>query len=245
MNQTLSDLSTKITSVEQTNQVPIEKQNSGSSLDTIGNDIITNPYSDIEQKYKTAGNSTRMLNIEEISETPELTTNQMSYLSKNATEVKTNTETSQRSKKPKKPFGESLDKKSEKIVEQLVIYLLTHNKNVEEFFNDVTFRRTVKGQSYDTVEADDFFLTLHESGIISKNRHNKDLRNYLAVNQENSEVLLLHKIQSTAEMMSENENVKEAARQLAIKNTNKKKKKPTKTKKSKKTKAAKNNKGEE
>ena len=46
-------------------------------------------------------------------------------------------------------------------------------------------------------------------------------------------------------MMSENENVKEAARQLAIKNTNKKKKKPTKTKKSKKTKAAKNNKGEE
>ena len=86
-----------------------------------------------------------MLNIEEISETPELTTNQMSYLSKNATEVKTNTETSQRSKKPKKSFGESLDKKSEKIIEQLVIYLLTHNKNVEEFFNDVTFRRTVKG----------------------------------------------------------------------------------------------------
>ena len=84
--------------------------------------------------------------------------------------------------------------KSEKILEKLAIYLLTQNKNVEEFFNDVIFRRTFKGQSYDTVEADDFFLTLNETGVISKNRHNKDLRKIFAINEENPEVLLLEKV---------------------------------------------------
>ena len=152
---------------------------------------------------------------------------------------------SQQSKKPKKQFGESLDKKSETILEQLAIYLLTQNKNIQEFFGDVTFRRTVKGQSHDTVEADDFFMTLHESGIISKNRHHKDLRNYLAVNQENPEVLLLDKIQSATDKISENEKVLEAARALASKTANKKKKKSTKHKKIKKAKgSARKNKGE-
>ena len=146
--------------------------------------------------------------------------------------------TSVKSKKPKKPFGESLDEKSEKILEKLAIYLLTQNKNVEEFFNDVTFRRTVKGQSHDTVEADDFFLTLNETGVISKNRHNKDLRNYFAVNEENPEVLLLEKVQAAMEKIFENEAVKDAARELASKNFNKKKKKSVKSKKSKKPKGS-------
>ena len=103
----------------------------------------------------------------------------------------------------------------------------------------------MKGQSHDTVEADDFFMTLHESGIISKNRHHKDLRNYLAVNQENPEVLLLDKIQSATDKISENEKVLEAARALASKTANKKKKKSTKHKKIKKSKgSARKNKGE-
>ena len=103
----------------------------------------------------------------------------------------------------------------------------------------------MKGQSHDTVEADDFFLTLNENGIISKNRHHKDLRNYLAVNQENPEVLLLEKIQTAAYQISQNEKVLEAARALASRTTNKKKKKSTKHKKIRKAKgSARKNKGE-
>ena len=62
---------------------------------------------------------------------------------------------------------------------------------------DVTFRRTVNGKSYDTIEADDFFLMLNEIGITPKIFHLKNLRNYLAVDKDNNEVLLLENIQAT------------------------------------------------
>ena len=64
---------------------------------------------------------------------------------------------------------------------QLAIYLIKQNTTVEDMLRDVTFRRTVNGKSYDTVEADDFFLTLNEIGITPKIFHLKNLRNYLAV----------------------------------------------------------------
>ena len=53
-------------------------------------------------------------------------------------------------------------------MEMLVIHLLVSNKNAQELFDEVTYKRNVQGESIDTIESDDFFLTLFENGIRSK-----------------------------------------------------------------------------
>ena len=55
------------------------------------------------------------------------------------------------------------------------------------------------------IRAEDFFRVLHENQIRSKNQIHENLREYLQLNEENPNLLLLKHVKRTLEMMSENE----------------------------------------
>lgn len=52
------------------------------------------------------------------------------------------------------------------------------------------------------IEAEDFFRVLRDRGIRKKNKEHPNLREFLQLNAENSNLLLLKNIRKTLELMS-------------------------------------------
>ena len=55
------------------------------------------------------------------------------------------------------------------------------------------------------LKSEDFFRALQEKGIRSHDRPHENLQQFLQINEQNPQLLLLKKIRQTLEQMSENE----------------------------------------
>lgn len=90
-----------------------------------------------------------------------------------------------------------------------MVNLLQLNISTQEFFQDVIFEQNVKTKtkhfSMTFLKADDFFRVLKEKGIRSKETEHANLREFLQLNAENPNLLLLKNVRKTLEQMSENE----------------------------------------
>lgn len=102
-----------------------------------------------------------------------------------------------------------LDQKSVKIMVMLMVELLQTNKTTQEFFHEVAFEQNVKTKTkhftMTFIKSEDFFRVLAEKGIRSKDKEHPNLREFLQLNAENPNLLLLKNIRKTLEQMSENE----------------------------------------
>lgn len=91
----------------------------------------------------------------------------------------------------------------------LMVNLLQQNMTTQEFFEDVIFEQNVKTKTkhftMTFLKAQDFFRVLKEKGIRSKDTEHPNLREFLQLNAENPNLLLLKNIRKTLEQMSENE----------------------------------------
>jgi len=91
----------------------------------------------------------------------------------------------------------------------LMVNLLQENLTTQEFFEDVIFEQQVKTKnrqfSMIFLQADDFFRVLKEKGIRSKNQVHENLREFLQLNAENPNLILLKNVRRTLELMSQNE----------------------------------------
>ena len=71
------------------------------------------------------------------------------------------------------------------------------------------------------LKSDDFFKVLKEKGIRSKDSEHPNLREFLQLNPENPQLLLLKNIRRTLELMSENEDFMEAIQEDVLANEEK------------------------
>ena len=102
-----------------------------------------------------------------------------------------------------------LDQKSVKIMVMLMLYLLNQDMTTQEFFQDVIFEQNVKTKTKHFtmifLKSEDFFRVLKEKGIRGKDTEHENLRQFLQLNDENPNLLLLKNIKKTLEQMAENE----------------------------------------
>ena len=102
-----------------------------------------------------------------------------------------------------------LDEKSVKIMVMLMVHLLQAGLTTQDFFEEVCFEQSVKTKTKQFtmifLKSEDFFRVLCEKGIRSKPKVHENLREFLQLNAENPDLLLLKNIRKTLEQMSENE----------------------------------------
>ena len=79
-------------------------------------------------------------------------------------------------------------------MESTAIHLLVENKSVQELFSEVIRKRNVLGKPQDTIEAEDFFLVLFESGIRSRTAQDKNLKAFLSASEEEEDIFLFDRI---------------------------------------------------
>ena len=91
----------------------------------------------------------------------------------------------------------------------LMLYLLNQDMTTQEFFEEVIFEQNVKTKTKHFtmifLKSEDFFRVLKEKGIRSKDTEHENLRQFLQLNDENPNLLLLKNIKKTLEQMAENE----------------------------------------
>lgn len=91
----------------------------------------------------------------------------------------------------------------------LMVHLLQADMTTQEFFEDVIFEQNVKTKTKQFtmtfLKTEDFFRVLQEKGIRSKTSQHDNLRKFLQLNADNSDLLLLKNVRKTLEQMSENE----------------------------------------
>ena len=96
-----------------------------------------------------------------------------------------------------------LDQKSVKIMVMLMVELLQTDRTTQEFFEEVVFEQNVKTKTKQFtmtfIKSEDFFRVLQERGIRSKNKEHVNLREFLQLNAENPDLLLLKNIRKTLE----------------------------------------------
>ena len=96
-----------------------------------------------------------------------------------------------------------LDQKSVKIMVMLMLYLLNQDMTTQEFFQDVIFEQNVKTKTKHFtmifLKSEDFFRVLKEKGIRGKDTEHENLRQFLQLNDENPNLLLLKNIKKTLE----------------------------------------------
>ena len=107
-----------------------------------------------------------------------------------------------------------LDKKSVKIMVTLMVHLLQTDMTTQDFFSEVIFEQNVKTKSKQFVlhliNADDFFRVLQQKGIRSKSTEHENLREFLQLNAENPNLIVVKNIRKALEQMAENEAFMEA-----------------------------------
>ena len=90
-----------------------------------------------------------------------------------------------------------------------MLYLLNQDMTTQEFFEEVIFEQNVKTKTKHFtmifLKSEDFFRVLKEKGIRSKETEHVNLREFLQLNDENPDLLLLKNIKKTLEQMAENE----------------------------------------
>ena len=91
----------------------------------------------------------------------------------------------------------------------LMIHMVQEDITTQQFFEDVIFEQDVKTKkrafSMLFLKSEDFFRVLQEKGIRSKNKEHPNLREFLQLNEQNSNLILVKNIKTTLEQMSENE----------------------------------------
>lgn len=91
----------------------------------------------------------------------------------------------------------------------LMVNLIQAEMTTQEFFADVIFRQNVKTKTkhftMEFIQAEDFFRVIKERGIRSKDAEHPNLREFLQLNAENPNLLLVKNIRKTLEQMSQNE----------------------------------------
>ena len=99
-----------------------------------------------------------------------------------------------------------LDEKSVKIMVMLMVNLLQLNMTTHEFFREVCFEQKIQTKtkqfSLMLIRSEDFFRVLQERGIRKKNNEHANLREFLQLNNDNSDLLLLKNVKKTLELMS-------------------------------------------
>ena len=102
-----------------------------------------------------------------------------------------------------------LDEKSVKIMVMLMVHILQSDMTTQDFFEEVVFEQLVKTKTKQFtmafLKSEDFFKVLNEKGIRKKATVHENLREFLQLNAENPNLLLLKNIRKTLEQMSENE----------------------------------------
>ena len=90
-----------------------------------------------------------------------------------------------------------------------MIHMVQEDITTQQFFEDVIFEQDVKTKkrafSMLFLKSEDFFRVLQEKGIRSKNKEHPNLREFLQLNEQNSNLILVKNIKTTLEQMSENE----------------------------------------
>jgi hypothetical protein len=85
----------------------------------------------------------------------------------------------------------------------LMVHLLQADLTTQDFFQEVCFEQNVKTKTKQFVmifmKAEDFFRVLHEKGIRSKDSIHENLRDFLQLNAEFPDLLLLKNIRKTLE----------------------------------------------
>ena len=107
-------------------------------------------------------------------------------------------------KKEKSPLDLSqLDQKSVKIMVMLMITLLNEEMTTQEFFEEVIFRQNVKTKTKHFpmlfLQSSDFFRVLKEKGIRKKDTEHENLREFLQLNPQNPDLILLKNIKKALE----------------------------------------------
>ena len=91
----------------------------------------------------------------------------------------------------------------------LMVHLLQADLTTQDFFEEVTYDQNVKTKTKQFtmtfLKSEDFFRVLQEKGIRSKANEHENLREFLQLNAENPNLLLLKNVRKTLEQMSENE----------------------------------------
>ena len=93
-----------------------------------------------------------------------------------------------------------LDQKSVKIMVMLMVHLLNNKQTTEQFFQDVIFEQAVEMKDKEEIimtfmKSDDFFRVLKEQDIREKNKEHPNLREFLQLNEDNPNLLMVKKIQ--------------------------------------------------
>ena len=90
-----------------------------------------------------------------------------------------------------------------------MVHLLQADLTTQDFFEEVTYDQNVKTKTKQFtmtfLKSEDFFRVLQEKGIRSKANEHENLREFLQLNAENPNLLLLKNVRKTLEQMSENE----------------------------------------
>ena len=90
-----------------------------------------------------------------------------------------------------------------------MIHMVQEDITTQQFFEEVIFEQDVKTKkrafSMLFLKSEDFFRVLQEKGIRSKNKEHPNLREFLQLNEQNSNLILVKNIKTTLEQMSENE----------------------------------------
>ena len=90
-----------------------------------------------------------------------------------------------------------------------MVHILQSDMTTQDFFEEVVFEQQVKTKTkqftMEFLKSEDFFRVLNEKGIRKKATVHENLREFLQLNAENPNLLLLKNIRKTLEQMSENE----------------------------------------